>query len=244
MTRPANPSAVLHDALLDAFESLCAASAAAEFERRGDGAVMHYPKAPLPAFNGVVVRGDGLAPELETLLRPHDGVTVIDGPATRTEAQRLGLIETVDIPAMLVEREAFVPAPELGEVDEDAVGDALALMSESFGAPAEWFEELYSRDVLDRAGGAAYVLRVDGRPVATAISLRTGDAVGIYNVGTPEAERGKGYGGAITAAALERAFAGGARFGYLQSSALGFSVYKRLGFEQVGTYTLAFAPPH
>jgi N-acetylglutamate synthase len=234
----------LHAALLDAFESLCAATADSTFERRGDVVVLRYPKAPLPAFNGIIVRGDGAARELESLVRPHDGVTALDAPDTLEEARRLGLIETLEMPGMLVVRDAFVPAPAVGEVDDDALGDALALLAESFSAPAEWFDELYSRDVLDRAGGAAYVLRVDGRPVATALSLHVGDAVGIFNVGTPEVDRGKGYGAAVTSSAVERGFAAGAAFAWLQSSALGFSVYRRLGFEHVTTYTLAFAPPH
>jgi predicted GNAT family acetyltransferase len=230
--------------LLDAFESLCAATADSSFERRGALTLLRYPKAPLPAFNGVIVRGDGAAAELEAALRPHDGVTALDAPATLEEARRLGLIETVELPGMVVGHDAFAAVGPPGEVADDALDEALSLLAESFGAPREWFDELYTRDVLDRAGGAAYVLRVDGRPVATALSLRTGDALGIFNVGTPAAERGKGYGAAVTAAAVERGFAAGASFAWLQSSALGFSVYRRLGFEHVNTYTLAFAPPH
>jgi predicted GNAT family acetyltransferase len=223
---------------------LSAAVEDATFERRGDIVHMRYPKAPLPSFNGLIVRGDGAAHELESLLRPHDGVTAVDAPATIEEARRLGLIETIEMPGMLARREAFVRAPQIGETDDDDLDAALDLMTESFGAPREWFEELYTRPVLDHANARLLVLRVDGRPVATALGIRTGDAIGIYNVGTPAAERGKGYGGAITSRVLEPAFADGASFAYLQSSDLGYSVYKRLGFEHVSTYTLAFAPPH
>ena len=234
----------MHGALLDAFAAMCASRADSSFDRRGDCAMIRYPKAPLPAANGVIVRGDEWAHELESRLRPHDGVTVVDGPATLEEARRLGLTETVDMPAMLMSSDSFTPPPRQGALDDDALEDALTLMAESFGAPRDWFDELYTRDALDRAGGSAYVLRIDGRPVSTAVSVRTGDAVGIFNVGTPEGERGNGYGAVVTAAAVERAFAAGAAFAYLQSSELAFSVYRRLGFDHVGNYTLAFAPPH
>lgn len=236
----------LHDAFLDALESLSAAVANARFERRGDVAIVAYPKAPVPAFNGLIVRGDGAVHELEALLRevPAPGVTAVDAPETIEEARRHGLIETVELPGMLATRDSFVRAPSAGAVDTDAADEALTVMTESFGAPREWFDELYTRDVLDRAGATAYVLRVDGRPVSTAIGLRTGDALGIYNVGTPAPDRGRGYGAAVTSRAVEAAFADGAAFAYLQSSALGFSVYERLGFRHVSTYTLAFAPPH
>ena len=229
--------------MLDAFESLCTATSA-EWERRGDGALMRYAKAPVPAFNGVIVRGEGFAEELESLVRPHDGVTAVDAPATVEEARRLGLIETVEMPGMVATREEFAPAPVEGEVADDDVATALDLLTASFGSPREWFDELYTPEVLERAGANAYVLRVGGRPVATAVSVRTTDALGIFNVGTPAAERGRGYGGAITSHAVERGFAEGAAFAYLQSSEFGYSVYERLGFEHVCTYTLSFAPPH
>ena len=227
-------------------ESLSAAVASSRFERRGDVVVIAYPKAPVPAFNGLIVRGDGAVHELEALLHevPSAGVTAVDAPATLEEARRHGLIETVELPGMVATRESLVPAPAAGAIDTDALGEALTVMTESFGAPRDWFDELYTREVLDRAGATAYVLRVDGQPVSTAIGLRTGDALGIYNVGTPAAERGKGYGAAVTSRAVEDAFADGATLAYLQSSALGFSVYERLGFRHVSTYTLAFAPPH
>ena len=78
--------------------------------------------------------------------------------------------------------------------------------------------------------------------MSTAISSVHGDAVGIFNVATPERRRGRGYGADVTSRALADAFARGAQFGYLQSSPLGEPVYRRLGFEQVATYTLAYQP--
>jgi predicted GNAT family acetyltransferase len=72
--------------------------------------------------------------------------------------------------------------------------------------------------------------------VTTGVSLTTGDHTGIFNIATPEAERGKGYGAAITGWLVARALAAGARAAWLQSSESGFDVYRRLGFRVVDTW--------
>jgi ribosomal protein S18 acetylase RimI-like enzyme len=84
--------------------------------------------------------------------------------------------------------------------------------------------------------------RVNGRIVATsAIYTGTGLA-GVYAVGTVPDARGRGYGRALTAAALLE----GRRLGFaraaLLSSELGFPVYRRLGFETVGTVSFFGSP--
>jgi predicted GNAT family acetyltransferase len=61
-------------------------------------------------------------------------------------------------------------------------------------------------------------------------------------VATPEEHRGKGYGAAITTEAVRAGFDAGADLAGLQSSPMGESVYRRIGFRKVETYTL-FAPP-
>jgi predicted GNAT family acetyltransferase len=74
--------------------------------------------------------------------------------------------------------------------------------------------------------------------------MRVGEGVGIFNVATPAAERGRGLGAAVTSCALERAFGDGCTYAFLQTSTLGEPVYRRLGFRDAGDFTLAFAPPH
>jgi len=46
----------------------------------------------------------------------------------------------------------------------------------------------------------------------------------------------------VTACAAREGFAAGAKFAYLQSSTLGYGVYKRLGFREVERYLLYTAP--
>jgi Acetyltransferase (GNAT) domain len=222
-------------------------------ERAGGHLAYTYPRAPLPSFNGVWAWSDdeetvaAVAPALDAVraLGVGPGVMVLgELPRVLAEAARLGLTEHEAIPGMLLERDAFRPAaPTTASVELDALDDARRLVGDAFGVPSEWFEELYRPDVVEALNATVYTLSEDGDAVSTALSVVHGAAVGIFNVATPENRRGRGYGGAATSRALADAFAQGATFGYLQSSALGEPVYRRLGFEQVATYTLAYEPP-
>ena len=60
---------------------------------------------------------------------------------------------------------------------------------------------------------------------------------------TPSEHRGRGHGAALTARVLRDGFEAGSEFGYLQSSAIGHGVYRRLGFRDVDEYTLFTRPP-
>jgi predicted GNAT family acetyltransferase len=73
---------------------------------------------------------------------------------------------------------------------------------------------------------------VDARPVATALSVRTGDVVGIYSVATLPEARGHGYGTALTWMTLADAEPG-VRAAVLQASPMGRPVYERMGFRLV-----------
>lgn len=79
----------------------------------------------------------------------------------------------------------------------------------------------------------------DDRPVTCAASYIGAHEVGIYMVATLPDVRGKGYGGAITAAAINIAPHLPA---VLQASGYGQPVYARLGFQTIGTYTLWHKP--
>jgi ribosomal protein S18 acetylase RimI-like enzyme len=55
----------------------------------------------------------------------------------------------------------------------------------------------------------------------------------MYCVATLPEARGKGIGAAVTLKPLQEARAAGYRVGVLQSSELGFNVYKKLGFRHL-----------
>jgi ribosomal protein S18 acetylase RimI-like enzyme len=122
------------------------------------------------------------------------------------------------------------------------MAQALAVVAEGFGVSAELFAPLYDLAFLELDGAAFYVGRVGASDVTTGTGLTTGDAVGIFSIATPPDHRGRGYGAAITAAAVREGFRAGAEFAWLQSSPSGYPVYHRLGFRTVETYVLYAAP--
>lgn len=86
--------------------------------------------------------------------------------------------------------------------------------------------------------------RVGGRAVATSLAFVGGGAVGIYGVGTVPDARGRGYGSAVTLAAMDWGRENGADVAILHATELGAPVYRSLGFEalcRIGQW-LAKAP--
>ena len=105
-----------------------------------------------------------------------------------------------------------------------------------FGLPHEMAARLITPDYLDVEGLHDVVAFVDGRPVACATVYESMGVAGVYNVGTLPDRRGNGYGEAVTWAVIERAKKRGCHTAVLQSSDMGFGVYRRMGFEVVNRY--------
>jgi ribosomal protein S18 acetylase RimI-like enzyme len=82
----------------------------------------------------------------------------------------------------------------------------------------------------DDAPWAHFVGLLDGTPVATTSLMLAGDLAGVYHVATMPEARGRGLGAALTHHAMLHAREGGAERAVLQSSEMGYSVYRSLGF--------------
>jgi ribosomal protein S18 acetylase RimI-like enzyme len=78
--------------------------------------------------------------------------------------------------------------------------------------------------------------RMAGRPVAVALGFLAGGGALILNVATLPDSRRKGLGRAVTLAAMRACATTGATIAVLQSSEMGYEVYRRLGFEEFARY--------
>ncbi len=247
---------VLHTSLAAAFEAMLPrVDPASRFERRDRHLVLVCPSLPLPQFNGVWVEtptADDLPllrtarNELEALglpfwLQSRGRVTrELDGLVRQLG---LGLVDRM--PGMVARPDdlrdigARIAIHTVRDADDRRL--ALDVAAEAFGIPAAMVEAIYTPAVLATPGLHLYLARAGRAAVSTAIAYSDGRTVGIFNVGTPPAWRGRGFGAAVSWHACAEAFASGARLAWLQASALGEPVYRRLGFRQVETYVL-FGP--
>ncbi len=238
----------MHDALREAFESLYALFEGARYERRDGYDLLFVPQIPIAPFNGVWPLDDDAAPQLAPALAEIEAagvpcsVQLRDGttPACEAEARRLGLISELPMPAMVV-READLRERAVDGLAVSTVGSdddrrlAMETAAAGFGAPLSIFEPIYREHVLAVEGLWVYLARAGDEVVSTSIGFTLGEMTGIFNVATPAAHRGRGYGAAVTAAAARGGFDDGAELAWLQASDLGFSVYRGLGFQQVAT---------
>jgi GNAT superfamily N-acetyltransferase len=87
-----------------------------------------------------------------------------------------------------------------------------------------------------------WVGRVDGLPVATSRVAIGAGVAGLYAILTLPGYRGRGFGRAMTIAALRAAVSVGIRVATLQSSDLGYGVYRRLGFRELFSYDVWVHP--
>ena len=104
-----------------------------------------------------------------------------------------------------------------------------------------WRREIPSRFAFEPVP-LRWIGRLDGRAVATSRLPLGAGVAGLYAVSTLAAHRGRGVGRAMTIAALRAAHSIGHRIGVLQSSDLGYSVYRRLGFRELFTYDVWVHP--
>jgi len=241
----------IQDALERPLERLAGVLEGARYERRDSYTFLAYPTFPVRDLNGMWVDSDAAATHIETAraeaqeLGTPFSIMVRDGrsPAVEKAAVELGFKATAGTPGMIVTRgELRDPGRhdlELIRVrTADGLAQALAVGAAGFGIPAELAASIYSLEVAELDGLSVYLARDGGRDVATGTGYTIGDATAIFSVATPPEHRGKGYASAVTAAAVRDGFDAGARFAALQSSPMGESVYKRLGFRQVEMYVV------
>jgi hypothetical protein len=105
-----------------------------------------------------------------------------------------------------------------------------------FGYPVAGARIFLGDHLLGLPGVRLYSGLVEGVVVATSMVFATGEVAGIYWVATLEEQRARGYGAALTWAAVAGGRELGCEIASLQASKIGFPVYAHMGFEHVLDY--------
>jgi N-acetylglutamate synthase len=162
-------------------------------------------------------------------------------------ARAAGFTDAGGPPAMLMTPLNPVPgAPDdlrIDRVDDpERLDEFRFVMSAGFGLPLEVVEQLVPEAALHGSGLAYFLGSVAGGPVAcSTVSVADGTA-GIYNVASVETSRGRGFGTALTWAAVGHGADMGCDLAILQSSQMGASVYSSMGFAEIGRYLQLVSP--
>ena len=170
------------------------------------------------------------AQEIKKCLEEH-GLTFEESFGVEMAADLTTLREDVALPANL----RIIPVE-----GKQTLREWIHVASVGFDVPLE-FEDTWYEFFAEAACAApfqTYLALSDGKPVATSQLFTSAGVAGIYNVTCLPEARGQGVGTATVLAPLLAAREMGYRVAILQASSMGYSVYRRIGFQDFGKLSL------
>lgn len=222
---------------------------------RGSGVEgdVHWFAGPpgIPFFSGVHCCGRHL--DLGALGRAEEAVSRVE-PVHRVDvrecvdaaiapwAEARGYVRAASPPAMVLTGAAFDAVSRRSDPRVRAAARADVhrwheVGMEVFELPVEGTRALAPESLADDPAWLVWIAEVGSEIVGTALGIRTGDTVGVFNVTVRPEHRGAGIGAALTAAVVADGARCGATWAYLQSSDEGLRVYEGLGFRTVDTWS-------
>jgi GNAT superfamily N-acetyltransferase len=216
-----------------------------------------------PIYNYVVRTDPGFdAREAFTRAERHFGAlgfgfTVVtmnafDDSAMGEAALAKGLAALLSPPAMFCTRKLeSKPAPPGIRLEpvRDAAGlaafrDVSKVAWATYGIAEDVTAAIFTNLSMVAAEHITGIVAYDGSMgLSCALVLLSHGIAGVYWVGTAPDGRGRGLGEACTRAVTNIGFDAGARMVTLQASPMGDPIYRRMGYRQIGSYTLYFAMP-
>ncbi|MEA2483019.1 MAG: hypothetical protein QOC55_966 [Thermoleophilaceae bacterium] len=234
--------------------TLIAGNVAGAVVRQTDEVAVLSSRLPFILFNQVIVAGKAATREALTasvgVMRDRGSPFVVNLRVGADDefaavARDLGLVPLSEQPWMpgmamhpiSAEPPVDTPGFEIRQAsDATGIEDHIRAAARGFEMAEDLIRAIVVPTLLDRDDVAVYVGYADGEPVATGLGFRTGSTIGVYNIATVEGSRGRGYGGAMTRRVIADGVAAGCDVAILQSSEMGFPIYKRLGFRTVVEY--------
>jgi GNAT superfamily N-acetyltransferase len=252
-------AALEHENLIEAF-SLFASFPEGAVVRRAGGVAVASSGLPFLLFNQVIVETDDASSDALAegigFMRERGSKFLVNlrvGADDRlaphmTEVGLVPLSEGPWMPGMALHPMSVDPPVALAgheirrATDRVGIEDHVRTGAAGFDMPEELLRSVVVPDLLDRDSVAVYVGYTDGEAVSTGLGLRAGRTIGVYNISTIEGARGRGYAAAMTRRVVADGAAAGCDVAILQSSAMGYAIYERLGFQTVVEY-MAYVEP-
>ena len=244
----------------EAFYQLLAEHTPAAMFRRTAEMRRMYLGVPVPFFNGIAMARltahnceamiAGAIGEMNGTGMPWSWQV---GPTSTpfdlaTHLHNQGLMFGYDMPLMARNLDRWSPAgvPSSFESvpvnDQEAYDTFVEVALVAFGLPEMVFDVLgraqHEIGFSEESPVRNFVGYAGGEPVSTGTVFYSHGVAGIYTISTPPDHRGKGYGSAITEACMADAKAKGFDTAFLQASKMGFSVYEKLGFQEIAKVSI------
>jgi GNAT superfamily N-acetyltransferase len=127
----------------------------------------------------------------------------------------------------------------------DTIDDAVRCFADAFDTDPDVVGRELGPNLLTIPTFTVFVGYLAGEPVSTSMlaTTRSCGVAGVYSVATRPAHRGRGFGTALTAAALAAAREQGFDTAVLEPSPSGAPMYRRMGFAPLTTYLEAVISP-